>query len=776
MKKVLAIVLCVLMILPSLSVGAEETQKFYEVNIDSGSGVVTEKAIIDNGEIYIPASSFSKYTRFSFNPENNLFLIDGQEFSKAIKSVHIDRQNKKIRVSNTHVIGLQGYYERDNILYLPLTQMLPILNADIYEIKENVIYISNNQLSLAEVLYDFDIQDYWFNISEEFGNSTLALWWFVVPNYILDTITGCRFDRLDVTYSGNYNDYKNIFSEFLADDNLYLKALAEEPSKLNSTVELFGSTNSVAKKLKSVFGWVETAGKSDIDSNTGGALFDSLKAYYDSGELKTNDLKGLSDAWTKGDISFADYIELFTYIHTYVNQVEDHKQMLAAVYEVDKKNYSKSEDFKAAKQVYNLYGENVETAIVKEIAQMFSEEVLSELLSPISVYTATAKVAGIALKSVMPYDYGDIANLPTYSNIVLTASSKVNQYSFESDKETENKRLSLLLTLIASKRCFEIMSDSFKGYGKDNSYYENKIAKLEQMIMALYIVEENTKFDSFEHFEEYAKNNKEKIKKAISSPKEYTETATSTSLQQQVIKNDMFNNTYWLLCTGQTMGSLYHTKFYKNGTFDAVTQGGLSHGTYKVVDDKLFISVDYVKNAEFIKTNDGFRSKIKYQMQVDSGYYEIFPITEDDYLKSYQNYVNRNSTSSKDEQQQENNSNITSFTEEKTHYNEPKLGKYIAQMSWNSDDKLYVYITLNEKGAFTIESNYDLKNWKDCEPFKKNGTYILEDTSSQMDEHGMGGNITWLILYIDNEEYRTYAVGDDGTFFQDQEIVFNYTN
>ncbi len=531
MKKVLAIVLCILMILPSLSVGAEEIQKFYEVNIDSGSGVVTEKAIIDNGEIYIPATSFSKYTRFSFNPENNLFLIDGQEFSKAIKSVHIDRQNKKIRVSNTYLIGLQGYYERDNILYLPMTQMLPILNADIYEVKENVIYISNNQLSLAEVLYNFDIQNYWFNISEEFGNSTLALWWFMVPNYILDTITGCRFDRLDVTYSGNYNDYKNIFSEFLADDNLYLKALAQEPSKLNSTVELFGATNSLAKKLKSVFGWVEAAGKSNIDSNTGGALFDSLKAYYDSGELKTNDLKGLSDAWIKGDISFADYIELFTYIHTYVNQVEDHKQMLAAVYEVDKKSNSKSEDFKAAKQVYNLYGENVETAIVKEIAQMFSEEVLSELLSPISVYTATSKVAGIALKSVMPYDYGDIANLPTYSNIVLTASSKVNRYSFKTDKETENKRLSLLLTLIASKRCFEIMSDSFKGYGKDNSYYENKIAKLEQMIMALYIVEENTEFDSFEHFEEYAKNNKARIKEAISSPKEHTE--TNISSQQQ---------------------------------------------------------------------------------------------------------------------------------------------------------------------------------------------------------------------------------------------------
>ncbi len=241
----------------------------------------------------------------------------------------------------------------------------------------------------------------------------------------------------------------------------------------------------------------------------------------------------------------------------------------------------------------------------------------------------------------------------------------------------------------------------------------------------------------------------------------------SSSSQQQIIKNDMFNNTYWLLGFGQTLGSMYTAKFYKNGTFDAVTQGGISHGTYKVVNDKLFISVDYVKNAEFIKVEDGFRSTMKYQMQVGSGYYEMSPITEDDYLKSYQNYVNQNSTSSKEEQQQENSSNITSSTEEKTHYNEPKLGKYSAQMWWNSDNKSYVYITLKEKGVFTIESNFDLKNWKDCEPFTKNGTYVLEDAD---------GNITWLILYIDDKEYRTYAVGNDGTFFQDQEIVFNYTN
>lgn len=226
-----------------------------------------------------------------------------------------------------------------------------------------------------------------------------------------------------------------------------------------------------------------------------------------------------------------------------------------------------------------------------------------------------------------------------------------------------------------------------------------------------------------------------------------------------------FHNTYWLLVTGQTLGSLYTAKFYDNGTFDAITQASLSHGTYTVADDKLFISVNSVKNAEFTKVGDGFRSTKKYEMQIGSGYYEMSPITENEYLEAYQNYVDYNSTSSKEERQQEDSSDISSSTEEKARYHEPKLGKYSAQMYWNSDNKLYVYITLKENGIFTIESNYDLKNWKGCEPFTKNGTYALE---------GGNGSTTWLVLYMDNEEYRTYAVGVDGTFFQDQEIGFHY--
>lgn len=513
MRRLLAILLCVAILLPCVCVGvnAKEDYTFYKINIDAGSGTIGEKAIVQDGEIYISADSFSNYTRFSFDNETKTFLIKGQELKKAFKSVVIDIEKKRALVSGKKFFNFSDCFEIDGEIYLPLCQMLPILNADIYEVKDNIIYISNNKLSLAEVLYDFDISDYYFNISTEFYDMDWAALLTIVPNYVWDTVVNVRFDRLDILYnSGEYNDYKDAFSDFLSDDNLYLKAMAKEASAIDSTVEFFKKANSTAKDMKSVYGWVEAAGKSEISSETGGVLLDSLKAYYDSGELKTDDLKGLNDAWTGGKISFGDCVEILTYVYTYATQVEDNRQMLNAVYKVDSKVSKKETARKAAKQVYDLYGDNIIPALYKEVATTVASDALEDL-SPIGIYTATAKVAGTVLETFMPFEPGEIAKLPVYSDVVLSASSKYRSYDTLTDDSTENLRLSLLLCMIASKKCYEVMGDVF---GEDTSYYKNKIEKIEQLIMGLYIAEENTEFDSFEHFEKYKKVNLEKIEKS----------------------------------------------------------------------------------------------------------------------------------------------------------------------------------------------------------------------------------------------------------------------
>ena len=265
-----------------------------------------------------------------------------------------------------------------------------------------------------------------------------------------------KYERLAnlIGVSAEYikNDFDTNEDGILSDDNLYLKAMAKEASAIDSTVEFFNKANSTAKDMKSVYGWVEAAGKSEISSETGGVLLDSLKAYYDSGDLKTDDLKGLNDAWTGGKISFGDCIEILTYAYTYATQVEDNRQMLNAVYNVDSKVSKKETARKAAKQVYDLYGDNIIPALYKEVATTVASDAIEDL-SPIGIYTATAKVAGVVLETFMPFKPGEIAKLPVYSDVVLSAASKYRSYDTLTDDSTENLRLSLLLCMIASKKC-----------------------------------------------------------------------------------------------------------------------------------------------------------------------------------------------------------------------------------------------------------------------------------------------------------------------------------
>lgn len=914
MRKVLAILLCVAILLPCVCVGvsAEENHTFYKINIDSGSGTIGEKAIVEDGEIYISADSFSNYTRFSFDKENKTFLIKGQELKKAFKSVVIDIDKKRMLVSGKKFFNLSNCFEIEGELYLPLCQMLPILNADVYEVKDNIVYISNNKLSLAEVLYDFDISDYYFNISTEFYDMDWAALLTIVPNYVWDTVVNVRFDRLDIIYSsGEYNDYKDALSDFLSDDNLYLKAMAENASAIDSTVEFFNKANSTAKDMKSVYGWVESAGKSEISSETGGVLLDSLKAYYDSGDLKTDDLKGLNDAWTGGKISFGDCIEILTYAYTYATQVEDNRQMLNAVYNVDSKISKKETARKAAKQVYDLYGDNILPALYKEVTTTVASDALEDL-SPIGIYTATAKVAGTVLETFMPFEPREIAKLPVYSDVVLSALSKYRSYDTLTDDSTENLRLSLLICMIASKKCFEVMGDVF---GEDTSYYKNKIEKIEQLIMGLYIAEENTEFDSFEHFEKYKKVNLKKIaaskllnhleeyqlteaealkiaKKLISQYETYNNMGVACDLKvddnlssaeskaiwemlpddiqgaydgypeksmccktyeeakmhvyecidsslvthiseayvsyndelfffmgnkggvtyqnvclkkynneriiasadfygsgdnycgtykftitkemhykisniTEELRSISFDNTYWNLTFGQTMGTQYAARFHSDGTILAFCSGSgqFSNGAYKYTNGKLTVTLESYKNIEFNQIAEEFQSVQKYKMQVGENYYKISQTDGSYFLQQY-----------KKAQQEEKLKSVKKVfpdcyksTEKLKTNGNIKTGRY--EGFGVGVDNGYSYITLREDQTFSIETNVDHNNHKIISPVSFEGKYVVYKRTVTYPDDSTGYS-TALILYFEDYVLAWYEAEDD--YFGDQSSGYDY--
>ena len=227
-KQVWCLLLCVAMLISIVPISATADElTFYQVMIDVGNGTQREKAIIEDGEIYIAASNYEKYTRYEYNENMPGFLVKGQEENKAFKKVLVNAETKKA-VVGTKLIELSNSFIIDGEAYLPFCQMLPILNADIINVDSGVIYVINNELSMAELLYDFDINEYWFNISEEFFDRTDLLYWYVAPSYLFDTVVNFRFDRLDFIFdSGKSQDYQTILTGYLKDDELFHKVKSE---------------------------------------------------------------------------------------------------------------------------------------------------------------------------------------------------------------------------------------------------------------------------------------------------------------------------------------------------------------------------------------------------------------------------------------------------------------------------------------------------------------------------------------------------------------------
>lgn len=104
---------------------------------------------------------------------------------------------------------------------------------------------------------------------------------------------------------------------------------------------------------------------------------------------------------------------------------------------------------------------------------------------------------------------------------------------------------------------------------------------------------------------------------------------------------DIFDETYWHMSFGQSLGYNYVAKFSADGTFVArgMGSGAYEDGTYTYTNGKLVIVFDidgfgYPSTIEYSGNKDGFTSLDKYPMQVGEDFYWISP---DDGMSSYFN-------------------------------------------------------------------------------------------------------------------------------------------
>jgi len=95
---------------------------------------------------------------------------------------------------------------------------------------------------------------------------------------------------------------------------------------------------------------------------------------------------------------------------------------------------------------------------------------------------------------------------------------------------------------------------------------------------------------------------------------------------------ELFNETYWHMSFGQSLGYKYDAKFSSDGSFVArgMGSGRYENGTYTYSNGKLVIVFDidgfgYPSTIEFSGNKDGFISLDQYPMQVGEDYYYLWP-------------------------------------------------------------------------------------------------------------------------------------------------------
>ena len=622
-KRVLSTVLLIAYIL-SFSImpvrALEANYQTAEIIVDSFGNKYTEIVLInDNHTLFAPISWFTRYGLMAYMEESNryVFYYAGEETVKPFtKRIYIDKNGREVNCGcYITEAKFQSYITHkftqsivsEDTLYLPLAEMLPLFNAQIEITDDGILHINANAVSAFSALYGLNLQELAFDADRD----VVGHEFMTALGMLIDTILGLRIDRLDGLFNtGEYNDYRELFKAYLVDDAVFLSAYDED----QTPTEQFMETK--RNNLKEIDGLLSNA---KIGPDFLGYILDSelYPGFHDFKDFYS----GMSDT-AEGIYKIADYS------NTYMNQVDDHLNMLEAVYSAEFFGEA-NPAYKAAVQITSTYGsdsakqrkEIVHSALHDFIVSEFGGTAVKEFgLTP---YKIAFKAVKLALPEAVE-EVGKAAQLEYMDDVVNHACRVFDKRTQDMQFDTESLdelRLTVMLALVASRHAY-------------NTFWEDheKIEKISDVLMGLYLAAESVDCESVDYYSAMLSELNRRV-----SMLDVKVTGTIDAPDTK----DIFDETYWHMSFGQSLGYNYVAKFSADGTFVArgMGSGAYEDGTYTYTNGKLVIVFDidgfgYPSTIEYSGNKDGFTSLDKYPMQVGEDFYWISP---DDGMSSYFN-------------------------------------------------------------------------------------------------------------------------------------------
>lgn len=482
------IILC--NILFSVSYAEVEYQP-YKIDLIASDEVISLNIIKDgNQNILISVDDLTEYTKYWYSETTTTFYLDNQKDKERIlKSVKIDLANSVIKIQG-NIFDLDSYYIYKDKLYLSLHNIGPCLNLDI-EVLEGKLCLVSDYYSLWELLYDYDLSSYAFNITEELYSSELTLA-LVLPNYIFDkfmNIVNFDLEKIISLIPGFTEtcDVKDIFRDYL---------VLEESigMKMENIISTYGETTNTT--ISSVNTLIEYA----IEYGLRDYLYSKSYEFGDSTKYYLKYVQSYIDGKYLDFIGVA--LSLVGNAIAFENRNMDNLNSLNVVYEGSDNKY-----YKAAHEIIKMYSSRVETisdGIVSEVGAIL---ISNQLGKTFSYYTAIADLCDTAFDLVgFKKTYTSMATIHYRAamqydglNNFYTLTKRINGKSDINEKI----RLSLIYYLNMSRDCYSTLSDYIN--------YGDKIREIETILSHLYLNAFSTYHDCTENIGFSQKISKEKL-------------------------------------------------------------------------------------------------------------------------------------------------------------------------------------------------------------------------------------------------------------------------
>lgn len=518
------------------------------VYVQSGENKCLENALQDKaGNWYFTADTIGKYTGYVFDAETLLwskYQETGTSY-QTDKKITVDPAAASLMVqmlNTSYPVTASALPIYGGQIWFPIHQTLPLMETVAW-VEDGVLCIEAPVVSFEDAFHGWKLDELMFDEEAEFAGQGWTEAIMIGSAMAYDTVGELNLKRLfSYLTDGGVEDYETVFTDYLTDTDAYELAFSDSAQ---------------------VYGWIASSAKnvSEINKQYGLSLkgLKSLKGLAGSAEARMISIGNLDEDDLFLTEAFEEVIptgvmdtlsvigdmakltaDCYKYSKNYALALQDNRDMLAVVFGagespeiLEELSYvgsalsAESAMRKASANVYEFYSADDINDFYWDMSSKMLEDLLMEklvwdqvddfvfeaLLGLDSWYSAAAAAEKALLDEI--WEAGgitasdDLALLYHHLN-VLDAAYETFRSSLQGgvgataaacrQKDMEELRLSAVMTLLSSKKCFEILRDNNKNYNEFVSYCENRIQNITRQLAVLYLAAESVMIDGVEYF------------------------------------------------------------------------------------------------------------------------------------------------------------------------------------------------------------------------------------------------------------------------------------